>query len=45
MKRLIVKTLEATDEALDFVLYRPAIVKAFVWLPRWWRCDLAKLAG
>lgn len=32
------------DEALDEVLYRPAVVKAFTWFPRWWRCDLAKLS-
>ena len=32
------------DEALDEVLYRPAVVKAFTWLPRWWLCELAKVS-
>ena len=32
------------DEALDEVLYRPAVVKAFSCLPRWWSCDLARLS-
>ena len=32
------------DDLLDEVLYRPAVVKAFAWLPRWWLCDLAKLS-
>lgn len=36
--------MAAVDGALDEVLYRPAIVKAFVWLPRWWSCELAKLS-
>ena len=36
--------MAAVDEALDEVLYRPAVVKAFAWLPRWWCCDLAKLS-
>lgn len=37
-------TIAKVDEALDEVLYRPAVVKAFGWLPRWWLCDLAKLS-
>lgn len=36
--------MAAVDAALDEVLYRPAVVKAFAWLPRWWSCDLAKLS-
>jgi hypothetical protein len=44
MKRLLVRTLAKMDQGLDEILYRPAIVKAFVWMPRWWRCDLAKLS-
>ena len=36
--------LAKVDEALDELLYRPAVVKAFAWLPRWWLCDLAKLS-
>lgn len=44
MKRLLIRALAKADEALDAVLYRPAVVKAFIWLPRWWLCDLAKLS-
>jgi hypothetical protein len=44
MKRAVVVTIARIDEALDEVLYRPAVVKAFAWLPRWWLCDLAKLS-
>jgi hypothetical protein len=44
MKRAVVATLAKVDEALDEVLYRPAVVKAFAWVPRWWLCDLAKLS-
>ncbi len=36
--------LAKTDEVFDEVLYRPAVVKAFAWLPRWWLCDLARLS-
>ena len=38
------RALARADEAVDEVLYRPAVVKAFDWLPRWWLCDLAKLS-
>jgi hypothetical protein len=34
--------LAVADGAPDEVLYRPAVVKAIAWLPRWWLCDLAK---
>jgi hypothetical protein len=44
VKRLLVRALAEADAAIDEVLYRPAIVKAFGWLPRWWLCDLAKLS-
>ncbi len=44
MKQGVVGTLAKVDEALDKLLYRPAIVKAFVWIPRWWLCDMAKLS-
>ena len=44
MKRIVVRALALADEAVDEVLYRPAVVKAFMWLPRWWLCDLAKLS-
>lgn len=36
--------MAAVDEAFDEVLYRPALVKAFDWMSRWWLCDLAKLS-
>src|SRR6266702_832586 len=42
-RRLVVAALAYADLAVDDVLYRPAVVKAFVWLPRWWLCDLARL--
>jgi hypothetical protein len=42
--RGVVALLEKTDEAFDDLLYRPAVVKAFRWLPRWWQCDLARLS-
>jgi hypothetical protein len=44
MKRHVVVVLAKLDEAVDELLYRPAVVKATTWLPRWWRCDLAKLS-
>ena len=44
VKRIVVRALALADEAVDEVLYRPAVVKAFMWLPRWWLCDLAKLS-
>lgn len=44
MRRLTVEVLARADAALDEVLYRPAVVQAFRWLPRWWRCDLARLS-
>jgi hypothetical protein len=42
MKRAVVIALAKADHGFDEVLYRPAVVKAFSWLPRWWQCDLAK---
>jgi len=44
VKRMIVGGGAKLDELLDGVLYRPAVVKAFRWMPRWWLCDLAKLS-
>jgi hypothetical protein len=44
MKRALVTTLAKIDEAVDEVLYRPAVVRAFRLVPRWWLCDLAKLS-
>lgn len=45
MRRFVVAALARLDLAIDAVLYRPAMVKAFLWLPRWWLCDLAKLSA
>ena len=42
--RLLVAVLAGADQALDALLYRPAVVRAFQWAPRWWLCDLAKLS-
>lgn len=44
VKRAAVIVLAKADEVLDAVLYRPAVVNAFAWLPRWWLCDLAKVS-
>lgn len=44
MRRAVVISIAKLDEAIDEVLYRPAIVRAFKWVPRWWLCDLAKLS-
>jgi hypothetical protein len=40
----VVQTLGTVDGWLDQLLYRPAVVKLFTWLPRWWLCDLARLS-
>jgi hypothetical protein len=44
MKRVVVATLAKADEIIDALAYRPAVVKAFTWLPRWWNCDLARMS-
>jgi hypothetical protein len=44
VKRTVIRTMVLVDEALDAVLYRPAVVKAFTWAPRWCLCDLAKFS-
>lgn len=44
LRRFVVVLAEKADEAVDEVAYRPAVVKATERLPRWWRCDLAKLS-
>jgi hypothetical protein len=36
--------LNAACCCVDEVAYRPAVVKATMPLPRWWRCELAKLS-
>lgn len=44
VKQAVVRVLAKIDEAFDEVLYRPAVVKLFQWVPRWWLCDLAKFS-
>src|SRR5262252_3625131 len=44
MRRFVVQALAKADGLVDEVLYPPAVVRAFRWLPRWWRCDLARLS-
>jgi hypothetical protein len=41
-KSIVVAALAKADEAVDEVAYRPAVVRAFAWMPRWWLCDLAR---
>jgi hypothetical protein len=41
-RSMVVNPLATVDDALDQLLYRPAVVKLFSWLPRWWLCDLAR---
>jgi hypothetical protein len=40
----VIRGMANLDAAVDAIVYRPAVVKAFAWLPRWWSCDLAKLS-
>jgi hypothetical protein len=44
VKRDLIRVMALLDEALDGVLYRPAVVRAFRWVPRWWLCDLARFS-
>lgn len=44
MRRASIRYLEAADRAVDWFAYRPAIVRLFIFLPRWWNCDLARLS-
>ncbi len=44
MQRAIVISLAKADELIDELVYRPAVVRMFLWLPRWWLCDVAKLS-
>jgi len=41
---MVVRLLAIVDEALDQLLYRPAVVRLFSWLPRWWLCDVARVS-
>jgi hypothetical protein len=40
----IVRGLNTACTLVDRVVYRPAVVKATVWLPRWWNCQLAQVS-
>jgi hypothetical protein len=44
MKRLVVVVLNRLCLLLDDFVYRPAIVRVGLPLPRWWNCELAKLS-
>jgi hypothetical protein len=44
VRRAVVAGTARVDAALDWVLYRPAVVRATLAFPRWWRCDLAKVS-
>ena len=41
----IVRGLDTACRVVDDVAYRPAVVRLTMRLPRWWRCELARLAG
>ena len=43
-RRSIAVGLNTACTAVDYVAYRPAVVKLTSPLPRWWRCDLARLS-
>ena len=43
-RRLVVAALERACNAVDAVAYRPAVIKLTLRLPRWWRCELARLS-
>jgi len=43
-KKSLVSALDRACGVVDEVAYRPAVVKATLWLPRWWHCDLARLS-
>jgi len=38
----IVKGLDSACGLVDAVVYRPAVVRLTVRIPRWWRCELAR---
>jgi hypothetical protein len=44
LKRWIVRALNTACTWVDDVLYRPAVVRLALPLPRWWSCQLAKLS-
>jgi hypothetical protein len=44
-KRGVVSGLDTACQLVDEVAYRPAVVRLTLPLPRWWRCELAKLSA
>lgn len=44
LKRSIVRALNTACTWVDDVVYRPAVVRLTLPLPRWWSCQLAKLS-
>jgi len=43
-KKWLVGALNSACTAVDKVAYRPAVVRLTRRLPRWWRCELARLS-
>jgi len=43
-KRMVVVGLNQMCVLVDDVVYRPAIVRLTLRLPRWWRCELGQLS-
>ena len=44
MARLVVVALNGLCGLVDRFAYHPAVIRATRVLPRWWRCDLGRLA-
>jgi hypothetical protein len=40
----VVRLLNSACVTLDENLYGPAGIRATLWLPRWWNCELAKVS-
>src|SRR5215472_12377945 len=43
-RRLVVVSLNGLCNLVDRFAYHPAVIRATRVLPRWWRCDLGRLA-
>jgi hypothetical protein len=43
-KSAVVSGLNRSCELVDDVAYRPAVIRLTLPLPRWWRCELARLS-
>jgi hypothetical protein len=44
LKVFVIKLLIRLCGSIDAIAYRPAIVKATLWLPRWWCCHFAHVS-